>query len=73
MLCSSYLVTLVTSNNELNFLCEIPHFEPHLETQNRNRSIPYGTAIHLGSNKWFNASYFPYHMLIYNTFAILFL
>ena len=30
MLTSSYLVTLVTSNNELNFLCEIPYFEPHL-------------------------------------------
>ena len=32
MLSNSYLVTLVTSKNELNFLCEIPHFEPHLET-----------------------------------------
>ena len=30
MLASSYLVTLVTSNSQLNFLCEIPHFEPHL-------------------------------------------
>ena len=32
MLSCSYLITLVISNNELNFLCEIPHFEPHLET-----------------------------------------
>ena len=30
MLASSYLVTLVTSNSQFNFLCEIPHFEPHL-------------------------------------------
>ena len=30
MLAISYLVTLVTSDNELNFLCEIPHFEPYL-------------------------------------------
>ena len=27
MLASSYLVTLVTSNSQFNFLCEIPHFE----------------------------------------------
>ena len=32
MLGSTYLVTFVTSNSELNFLHEIPHFEPHLET-----------------------------------------
>ena len=25
-----YHVTIVTSNNELNFLCGIPHFETHL-------------------------------------------
>ena len=30
MLAKSYLVTPVTSNSELNFLCELPHFEPGL-------------------------------------------
>ena len=30
MLTSSYLVTFVTSNDELNFLHEISHFEPHV-------------------------------------------
>ena len=30
MLASSYLVNFVTSNSELNFLYEIPHFEPGL-------------------------------------------
>ena len=33
MLASGYLVTIVTSNSELSFLCEIPHFEPHLRDQ----------------------------------------
>ena len=31
MLAGSYLVTLVTSNSQFNFLCEIPHFEPGLK------------------------------------------
>ena len=40
------------------------------QTQNRNRSIPDRTAIHLSSNKWLNVKYFPYHMLVYKTIAI---
>ena len=35
MLASSYLVTFVTSNSELNFLCEIPHIDPHLQTDQK--------------------------------------
>ena len=33
MLASSYLVTLVTSSSQFNFLCEIPHFEPGLSIE----------------------------------------
>ena len=36
MLASSYLVTFVTSNIELNFLYEIPHFETGLIFRGEN-------------------------------------